>query len=54
AVASMSNAVEPPPTSLYNTRSTSVKRLMREAVEMKDPTELYYCQPIEVRLLFND
>ncbi|CAF1229034.1 unnamed protein product [Rotaria magnacalcarata] len=50
AVASMSNAVEPPPTSLYNTRSTSVKRLMREAVEMKDPTELYYCQPIEDNL----
>lgn len=27
----------------------AVKRLMREAVEMKNPTELYYCQPIEVR-----
>jgi hypothetical protein len=29
-----------------------VKRLMREAVEMKNATELYYCQPIEVRIEF--
>ncbi|CAF0830868.1 unnamed protein product [Rotaria sp. Silwood1] len=50
AVASMSNAMEQPPPPLYNTRSTSVKRLMREAVEMKEPTELYYCQPIEDNL----
>jgi hypothetical protein len=25
---------------------------MREAVEMKNATELYYCQPIEVRIEF--
>jgi ubiquitin-conjugating enzyme E2 J1 len=50
AMASMSNAVDQPPPSLYNTRSTSVKRLMRESLEMKDPTELYYCQPIEDNL----
>jgi hypothetical protein len=29
---------------------SAVKRLMREAVEMKNPTELYYCQPIEVNI----
>lgn len=29
-------------------RLSAVKRLMREAVEMKNPTELYYCQPVEV------
>lgn len=23
---------------------------MREALEMKNPTELYYCQPIEVNI----
>jgi ubiquitin-conjugating enzyme E2 J1 len=46
----MSNSTDQPPPSLYNTRSTSVKRLMREAVEMKNPTELYYCQPIEDNL----
>jgi ubiquitin-conjugating enzyme E2 J1 len=49
AMASMSNSMDPPP-SLYNTRSTSVKRLMREALEMKNATELYYCQPIEDNL----
>jgi len=50
AMASMSNSIDQPPPTLYNTRSTSVKRLMREAVEMKDPSELYYCQPIEGNL----
>lgn len=50
AMASLSNSAEQTPTTLYNTRSTSVKRLMREAVEMKNPTELYYCQPIEDNL----
>lgn len=50
AMASLSNSAEQPPTALYNTRSTSVKRLMREAVEMKNPTELYYCQPVEDNL----
>ena len=24
---------------------------MREAVEMKNPTELYYCQPVEVNII---
>ena len=28
----------------------AVKRLMREALEMKDPTELFFCQPIEVTI----
>jgi hypothetical protein len=28
----------------------AVKRLMREAMEMKDATELFYCQPIEVNI----
>ncbi|UJR27721.1 hypothetical protein I4U23_008998 [Adineta vaga] len=50
AMASMSASMDQAPTSLYNTRSTSVKRLMRESVEMKDATELYFCQPIEDNL----
>lgn len=28
----------------------AVKRLMREAMELKNPTELFYCQPIEVNI----
>ncbi|CAF3480155.1 unnamed protein product [Adineta steineri] len=48
AMASMSSSPDHAPPSLYNTRT--VKRLMREAMEMKDPTELYYCQPIEDNL----
>nr|VZI50574.1 unnamed protein product [Spirometra erinaceieuropaei] len=31
----------------YNTRSPAVKRLMREAQELSQPTELYYAQPLE-------
>lgn len=50
AMASMSSSIEQPPTALYNTRSTSVKRLMREAHEMRNPTELYFCQPVEDNL----
>ena len=29
--------------------TTAVKRLMREARELHEPTELYYAQPLEVR-----
>jgi len=50
AMASMSSSIDQPPTSMYNTRSTSVKRLMREAQEMRNPTELYFCQPVEDNL----
>ena len=28
---------------------TAVKRLMREAMELKDPTPMYFAQPLEVR-----
>ncbi|KAM7534781.1 hypothetical protein Aperf_G00000109388 [Anoplocephala perfoliata] len=34
----------------YNLRSPAVKRLMREAQELSQPTELYYAQPIEDNL----
>ncbi|XP_062511615.1 ubiquitin-conjugating enzyme E2 J1-like [Corticium candelabrum] len=34
----------------YNLRSPAVKRLMREAKEMKDPTYHYYAQPLEDNL----
>ncbi|KAL5103003.1 Ubiquitin-conjugating enzyme E2 J1 [Taenia crassiceps] len=34
----------------YNTRSPAVKRLMREAQELSQPTELYYAQPLEDNL----
>nr|VZI31288.1 unnamed protein product [Spirometra erinaceieuropaei] len=34
----------------YNTRSPAVKRLMREAQELSQPTELYYAQPLEATL----
>ncbi|PVD29281.1 hypothetical protein C0Q70_11878 [Pomacea canaliculata] len=34
----------------YNMRSPAVKRLMKEAHELKDPTELYYAQPLEDNL----
>lgn len=31
----------------FNSRSPAVKRLMKEAQELKDPTELYAAQPLE-------
>ncbi|VDL94871.1 unnamed protein product [Schistocephalus solidus] len=34
----------------YNTRSPAVKRLMREAQELRQPTEFYYAQPLEDNL----
>ncbi|CAF0901032.1 unnamed protein product [Rotaria sordida] len=46
----MSNSFEQMSTSSYNTQSSSIKRLMREAIELKEPTELFYCQPIENNL----
>ena len=30
---------------------TAVKRLMREARELREPTELYYAQPLEVKFV---
>ncbi|CAI9733798.1 Hypothetical predicted protein [Octopus vulgaris] len=36
--------------SQYNMRSPAVKRLMKEAQELKDPTELFYAQPLEDNL----
>ncbi|GBM20510.1 Ubiquitin-conjugating enzyme E2 J1 [Araneus ventricosus] len=36
--------------SLYNLRNPAVKRLMREAEELKTPTEEYYAQPLEDNL----
>ncbi|CAF1235561.1 unnamed protein product [Rotaria sp. Silwood1] len=47
---SMSNSFEQTSTSFYKTQTNSVKRLMREAIELKEPTELFYCQPIENNL----
>jgi hypothetical protein len=32
----------------YNLRSPAVKRLMREAKELRNPTYQYYAQPLEV------
>ncbi|KAL6736361.1 hypothetical protein Aduo_006723 [Ancylostoma duodenale] len=34
----------------YNTKSAGVKRLMKEAVELREPTEMYYAQPLEDNL----
>ncbi|XP_076466694.1 ubiquitin-conjugating enzyme E2 J1-like isoform X3 [Babylonia areolata] len=34
----------------YSMRSPAVKRLMKEAQELKDPTELYHAQPLEDNL----
>lgn len=34
----------------YNTRSPAVKRLMREAQELSEPTDQYYAQPLEDNL----
>ncbi|XP_006007151.1 ubiquitin-conjugating enzyme E2 J1 isoform X4 [Latimeria chalumnae] len=36
--------------SRYNLRSPAVKRLMKEAAELKDPTEHYHAQPLEDNL----
>lgn len=36
--------------SKYNLKSPGVKRLMREALELKNPTEEYYASPIEDNL----
>ncbi|XP_014787367.1 mucin-5AC [Octopus bimaculoides] len=36
--------------SQYNMRSPAVKRLMKEAQELKDPTELFYAQPLDDNL----
>lgn len=34
----------------YNTKSAGVKRLMKEAVELREPTEMYFAQPLEDNL----
>lgn len=34
----------------YSLRSPAVKRLMKEAVELREPTELFYTQPLEDNL----
>ena len=31
----------------------AVRRLMKEAIELKDPTPLYHAQPLEVKLVRN-
>uniref|UniRef100_UPI00358E63A5 uncharacterized protein isoform X2 n=1 Tax=Myxine glutinosa TaxID=7769 RepID=UPI00358E63A5 len=36
--------------SKYNKRSPAVKRLMREAMELREPTEQYYAQPLQDNL----
>uniref|UniRef100_A0A8C4QL29 Ubiquitin-conjugating enzyme E2, J1 n=1 Tax=Eptatretus burgeri TaxID=7764 RepID=A0A8C4QL29_EPTBU len=36
--------------SKYNKRSPAVKRLMREAIELREPTEQYYAQPLQDNL----
>ncbi|PAV74429.1 hypothetical protein WR25_02426 [Diploscapter pachys] len=35
---------------LYNTKCAGVKRLMKEAAELHEPTEMYYAQPLEDNL----
>ncbi|VDL74333.1 unnamed protein product [Nippostrongylus brasiliensis] len=34
----------------YNTKCAGVKRLMKEAVELREPTEMYFAQPLEDNL----
>ncbi|KAF6774734.1 hypothetical protein AHF37_06308 [Paragonimus kellicotti] len=34
----------------YNTRNPAVKRLLKEAQELSEPTELYHAQPLEDNL----
>ncbi|CAD6191532.1 unnamed protein product [Caenorhabditis auriculariae] len=34
----------------YNTKCAGVKRLMKEAMELREPTEMYYAQPLEDNL----
>ena len=34
----------------YNLKSPAVKRLMKEAAELKDPTDHYHAQPLEDNL----
>ncbi|CAF5072726.1 unnamed protein product, partial [Rotaria magnacalcarata] len=46
----MLTSFEKASTSSYNAQSSAVKRLMREAVELNDPNELFHCQPIENNL----
>ncbi|KAL3995556.1 Ubiquitin-conjugating enzyme family protein [Acanthocheilonema viteae] len=36
--------------SQYNLKSTGVKRLMKEAAELRHPTDMYYAQPLEDNL----
>ncbi|CAG9534757.1 unnamed protein product [Cercopithifilaria johnstoni] len=36
--------------SQYNLKSTGVKRLMKEAAELRNPTDMYYAQPLEDNL----
>lgn len=35
---------------LYNNRSPAVKRLMKEAAELREPTFMYFAQPLEENL----
>uniref|UniRef100_A0A0K0D1R0 UBIQUITIN_CONJUGAT_2 domain-containing protein n=1 Tax=Angiostrongylus cantonensis TaxID=6313 RepID=A0A0K0D1R0_ANGCA len=34
----------------YNTKCAGVKRLMKEALELREPTEMYFAQPLEDNL----
>ncbi|XGW08138.1 hypothetical protein V3C99_010892 [Haemonchus contortus] len=34
----------------YNTKSAGVRRLMKEALELREPTEMYFAQPLEDNL----
>ncbi|CAI2342843.1 unnamed protein product [Caenorhabditis sp. 36 PRJEB53466] len=34
----------------YNTKSAGVRRLMKEAMELREPTEMYHAQPMEDNL----
>ena len=33
--------------SLYNLKSSAVRRLMKEASELRNPTDEYFAQPLE-------
>uniref|UniRef100_F1L9T2 Ubiquitin-conjugating enzyme E2 J1 n=1 Tax=Ascaris suum TaxID=6253 RepID=F1L9T2_ASCSU len=39
-----------PDASQYNMRSPGVKRLMKEAAELRNPTDMYYAQPLKDNL----
>ncbi|VDM62135.1 unnamed protein product [Angiostrongylus costaricensis] len=35
----------------YNTKCAGVKRLMKEALELREPTDMYFAQPLETTII---